>query len=58
MKVKSLVEEWKTNTGLEFHAKWVDGEVDHKKVKSEEVDFATSNKKLLQLEHMMHPPAY
>ena len=57
-KVRGLVEQWKKETGLEFHAEWIDGEVDHKKVKSEEVDFATSNKKLLELEHMMHPPAY
>ena len=58
IKVKGLVEQWKQDTGLEYHAKWIDGEVDHKKVKSEEVDFATSNNKLLDLEHMMHPPIH
>lgn len=55
VKVKGLIERWREETGLEFHAKWIDGEVDHKKVKSEEVDFATTNEKLLELEHMMHP---
>lgn len=57
-KVKGLVEKWKQETGLEYNVKWVDGEVDHKKVKSEEVDFASSNKKLLELEHLMHPPVH
>lgn len=58
LKAKSLVEQWQQETGLEFHAKWVDGEVDHRKVKSDEVDFATSNKRLLELEPLMHPPVH
>lgn len=57
-KARGLVEQWKAETGLEYHAQWVDGDVDHKKVKSDDVDFATTNKKLLELEHMMHYPAY
>lgn len=56
-KAKALVEQWKQETGLDYHAEWIDGDVDHKKVKSDEVDFATSNKCLQQLEHMMHGPA-
>ena len=58
LKVKDLIDQWKRDTGLEFHAKWIDGEVDHKKVKSDESDFATSNKKLLELESLMHLPVH
>ena len=58
VKVKGLIDQWKEESGLDFNVKWIDGEVDHRKVKSEEVDFATSNKKLLELEGMMHPPVY
>ena len=54
IKVRSLVERWKQETGLEFHAKWIDGDVDHRKVTSDDADFATSNKRLLELEHTMH----
>lgn len=56
LKVKGMVEEWKRETGLEFAAEWVDGEVDHKLVKSDDVDFATGNRRLLELEALMHPP--
>ena len=56
LKARTLVEQWRVETGLEYNAKWVDGEVDHKKVRSDEVDFATSNKKLGELEDLMHPP--
>ena len=51
------MEQWKEETGLEYNAKWTDGEVDHRKVKSDDVEFATGNKKLLELEHMMHSTA-
>lgn len=56
LKVKDIVDKWKRDTGLEYNAQWVDGEVDHKKVKSDEVDFATANRKMLELKHLMHPP--
>lgn len=56
LKAKTIVEDWKRDTGLEYAAQWVDGDVDHKKVKSDDVDFATSNKKLLEMEDLMHPP--
>lgn len=56
MKVKPLIERWQDDTGLEYHAEWVDGEVDHKKVRSTHVDFSTRNPKLLELESLMHLP--
>lgn len=34
LKVKGLIEKWKQETGLEYYAEWVDGEVDHRKVRS------------------------
>ena len=55
-KAKPLIEKWKRETGLEFKAKWIDGEVDHRKINSDDVDFSTTNRKLLELEHLMHPP--
>lgn len=57
-KVKGLIERWKVETGLEYHAQWVDGEVDHKKVSSNDVDFSSRNPKLLELEDLMHLPNY
>ena len=39
--VKSLVESWSDE--LHFDAEWVDGEVDHKKISSEGVDFDTKS---------------
>ncbi len=56
LKAKHLVERWKTDTGLEYNAEWVDGDVDHKKVRSTEVDFSTGNRRLLELEDLMRPP--
>lgn len=53
-KVKDLVQSWRVETGLEYNAQWVDGEVDHKKVSSDEVDFGSTNKRLLELEELMH----
>lgn len=58
MKVRDLVNRWQVDTGLEFNAEWVEGEVDHRKVTSTEVDFATNNKKMLELEPLMHPSRY
>lgn len=55
-KVKGMVEQWKQETGLEFAAEWVDGEVDHKKVTSNDVDFASGSERLKELEELMHPP--
>ena len=42
--VKSLVESWSDE--LQFHADWVDGEVDHKKLSSAGVDFDTKSRVL------------
>jgi ectoine hydroxylase-related dioxygenase (phytanoyl-CoA dioxygenase family) len=58
VKVKGMVEKWKAKTGLEYAAQWVDGDVDHKKVSSVEVDFSTANRRLLELEGLMHGPLH
>ncbi|TKA76663.1 hypothetical protein B0A55_02595 [Friedmanniomyces simplex] len=58
LKAKPLVERWEAETGVEYNAIWVDGDVDHKKINSEEVDFSTRNKALLELEEMMHLPIH
>lgn len=56
LSAQSLVDSWKAETGLEYAAQWVDGEVDHRKINSEEVDFSTGNRKLLDMDGMMHLP--
>lgn len=58
LKARPLVEQWKAKTGLEYAAQWVEGDVDHKKVNSSEVDFSTSNQVLLGLEPLMHISEY
>ncbi|KAK3718383.1 hypothetical protein LTR37_005196 [Vermiconidia calcicola] len=58
LKARPLIERWQGETGLEFNAEWVDGEVDHKKLNSNEVDFSSRNKKMLELETLMHPSRY
>lgn len=55
VKSKTVVDSWRANSGLEYAAQWVDGDVDHKKVNSDDVDFSTGNNKLLELEPLMHP---
>ncbi|RMY72422.1 hypothetical protein D0863_04531 [Hortaea werneckii] len=55
LKSKALVDSWKASSGLEYAAHWVDGDVDHRKVNSDDVDFRTGNSKLLELEPLMHP---
>ncbi|KAK4552579.1 hypothetical protein LTR86_010223 [Recurvomyces mirabilis] len=57
-KAQSLVDSWKAETGLEYNAQWVDGDVDHKTINSSEVDFSTRNKRLLELEPLMHIPVH
>ncbi|KAK5120670.1 hypothetical protein LTR85_006028 [Meristemomyces frigidus] len=54
LKARPLIEEWKARSGLEYAAQWVDGEVDHKKVNSDDVDFSTGNQALLGMEPLMH----
>ncbi|KAM0724203.1 hypothetical protein Q7P37_000085 [Cladosporium fusiforme] len=49
-RARAVVEAWKRETGLEVAAEWVEGEVDHRKVKSEGVDFGSANAKLKGLE--------
>ena len=56
LRAKSLVEQWEAATGLEYAAQWVNGDVDHRKVNSEEVDFSTRNQSLLAMEYMMRSP--
>lgn len=58
MKAKKLVQQWQANTGLEYAAQWVDGNVDHKLVSSNEVDFSTRNTRLLELDDMMRLPTH
>ncbi|KAK4540416.1 hypothetical protein LTR36_009273 [Oleoguttula mirabilis] len=58
LKAKPLLELWKARTGLQYAARWVDGEIDHKKVNSDDVEFSTSNQALLAMEHMMHLPSH
>lgn len=41
LSVKGLVEEWSSE--LQFAAEWVDGEVDHKKLSSADVDFGSDS---------------
>ena len=57
LKARPLVEQWRVRSGLEYAADWVNGEIDHKKVNSDDVDFGTNNSRLLELEHLMHPRA-
>lgn len=57
LKARGLVDQWRANTGLEYHAEWVDGDVDHKTVRSTDVDFSTNNSKMLELEELMRPPS-
>ncbi|KXS94490.1 hypothetical protein AC578_4513 [Pseudocercospora eumusae] len=57
-KVKPLVERWRQETGLVFNAEWVNGAVDHKLVSSDDVDFSTRNKRLLELENLMRPTKF
>lgn len=53
LKARKLVQQWQDKAGLEYSAKWIDGDVDHKLVSSDEVDFSTRNTKLLELDDMM-----
>ncbi|KAF7191095.1 Kanamycin B dioxygenase [Pseudocercospora fuligena] len=54
-KVRPLVETWKEETELVFNADWVEGEVDHKLVSSDDVDFSTRNRRLMELGDLMRP---
>lgn len=55
LKAKNIVEQWRATTGLEFAAAWVDGDVDHKKISSDDADFSTRNSKLLELKDLTLP---
>ncbi|KAK1075717.1 hypothetical protein LTR74_000125 [Friedmanniomyces endolithicus] len=57
LRAKRLVEQWEAETGVEFQATWVNGDVDHKTINSDEVDFSTRSKALRELEGLMHLPA-
>jgi ectoine hydroxylase-related dioxygenase (phytanoyl-CoA dioxygenase family) len=48
-KARSLVEAWQGETGLEYAVQWVEGDVDHRKVTSDDVDFSSRNSKLREL---------
>jgi hypothetical protein len=53
-KARAVVEGWQRETGLEYAAQWVEGDVDHKKVTSDEVDFSSGNMRMRELEGFMH----
>ena len=44
IKTKQMFATWQEQTGLEFHADWIDGEVDHRKIKSSDVEFSTTTR--------------
>ncbi|KAM0708879.1 hypothetical protein Q7P35_002915 [Cladosporium inversicolor] len=54
-KARNIVEAWQRETGLEYAVQWVEGDVDHRKVTSDEVDFSSRNTKMRELEHCMYP---
>lgn len=55
--VRSLIESW--GNELQFDAEWVDEEVDHKKLRSTNVDFDTKSEALEKYRHALaHKPAY
>ena len=56
-KAKPLVEQWKADTGFEYNAEWIEGDVDHREINSSSVDFSTRNRRLLELEDLMHLPS-
>jgi ectoine hydroxylase-related dioxygenase (phytanoyl-CoA dioxygenase family) len=53
-KARSVVEAWQKETGLEYAALWVEGDVDHRKVTSDDVDFSSGNARMRELKHCMH----
>jgi hypothetical protein len=55
-KARAVVEGWQRDTGLEYAVQWVDGDVDHKKITSDEVDFSSGNARMRELEFCMHLP--
>ena len=55
--VKDLVDSWSEE--FQFDAEWVEGEVDHKKLTSAEVDFDTKSVVLERYRHLLaHQPKY
>ena len=53
-KARATVEGWQKDTGLEYAAQWVQGDVDHRVVTSDEVDFSSGNVRMRELQHCMH----
>ena len=54
-KARSVVETWRREIGLEYAAQWVEGDVDHRKVTSDEVDFSSGNMRMREFQQCMHP---
>lgn len=48
-KARKVVERWKNETGLEYAVQWVEGDVDHRKVTSDDVDFSSENVRMSTL---------
>jgi hypothetical protein len=55
-KAREVVENWQRETGLDYAVQWVDGDVDHRKITSDEVDFSSGNPRMGELERCMHLP--
>lgn len=53
-KARVVVEAWQRETGLEYAAQWVRGDVDHRKVTSDDVDFSSGNARMEELRQYMH----
>jgi ectoine hydroxylase-related dioxygenase (phytanoyl-CoA dioxygenase family) len=53
-KARSVVEAWQLEIGLEYAVQWVEGDVDHRKVTSDDVDFSSGNARMRELENCMH----
>ena len=55
--VKALIDSWSDE--FQFDTEWVDGEIDHKKVRSDQVDFDSKSEALERYrEELVHRPAY
>jgi hypothetical protein len=53
-KARAVVEAWRKETGLEYAAQWVEGDVDHRKVTSDDVDFSSRNVRMRELYSCMN----
>ncbi|GAB7333961.1 hypothetical protein MBLNU13_g06068t1 [Cladosporium sp. NU13] len=52
-KARGVVDAWQKEIGLEYAAQWVQSDVDHRKVTSDEADFSSGNARMKELKHCM-----